>query len=525
MLAGASFVYGRSSCSHARRRLLGRVVGVVAVRRRRRGSDALGAARALFPFAPRKSGGAGTRAAQGGRFAGAESRCGASAEGSRVVVGEERTGGSADASTGGAAAAPEQMSSGRAAPVPEHNGAGASASAGASPTSFVDGGRFFKGPGSFLAGARQSSMPQPWMLPQSSDPATWDKNPTPPGGFTNFIQLHLSQNFHFVGGPAQFAPFKPPRTMEDTPTEEELATPHSSTENSNYVSVDSGDELELPRTEKRILWTQEEDVRLMSSWLHNSTDSSIGADRKNEQYWYVVDTYNETTSSQRRRNAKQAKDRWHKVNKWTDLFHSAWLKARRVFTSGYNDQMWIDKAHVFYVEDNKKLKLGHFVLMDVWYTVRNEAKWITYNNGLKQARKRKSSNKDNEGEDMDNADLEDLEEIPRPMRQKKKAEKAALEKKAKNANRKDVDNTDLEEMNTFGKIQDDEHANRLKVLEVQKKLPSEKIEQAKLAHLAAKEQKEAAEVQMEARKYEVEARMFETYNQPPSRYGRSIDVR
>lgn len=91
-----------------------------------------------------------------------------------------------------------------------------------------------------------------------------DKNPTPPGGFTNFIQPHMSQNFHFVGGHAQFAPFKPPRTMEDTPSEEEIGTPLSSTERNKYVTVDSGDDLELPRTEKRILWTQEEDVRLVS---------------------------------------------------------------------------------------------------------------------------------------------------------------------------------------------------------------------------------------------------------------------
>jgi hypothetical protein len=52
--------------------------------------------------------------------------------------------------------------------------------------------------------------------------------------------------------------------MEDTLGELELGTPHS-TENNNYVIVDSGDELELPRTEKRILWTREEDVRLMSA--------------------------------------------------------------------------------------------------------------------------------------------------------------------------------------------------------------------------------------------------------------------
>jgi flagellar biosynthesis GTPase FlhF len=173
--------------------------------------------------------------------------------------------------------------------------------------------------------------------------------------------------------------------------------------------------------------------------------------------------------------------------------------------------MWIDKAHVFYVEDNKKLKLGHFVLMDVWYTVRNEAKWVTYNNGLRQARKRKGSDKESEGEDLDNPDFEDIAEIPRPMGQKK-AKKLAHEKKAKNDTTKDSINLEVEEMKTFGKIQADEHANRLKVLEVQKKLSAEKIEQAKLAHLSAKEQREAAEVQREVKKLELQTKMLETYN-------------
>ncbi|CAO1943520.1 unnamed protein product [Urochloa humidicola] len=52
---------------------------------------------------------------------------------------------------------------------------------------------------------------------------------------------------------------------------------------------------------------------MMSSWLLNSTDSSVGADRKNDSYWTDVEaTYNETTPSQRKRNAKQIKDRFHK---------------------------------------------------------------------------------------------------------------------------------------------------------------------------------------------------------------------
>jgi hypothetical protein len=79
------------------------------------------------------------------------------------------------------------------------------------------------------------------------------------------MQPHLSQNFHFVGGAAQFAPFKMPRAREDATIEEELSTPRASMENDNCVHVESEDDVvELPRTEKRILYTQEEDVRMVS---------------------------------------------------------------------------------------------------------------------------------------------------------------------------------------------------------------------------------------------------------------------
>ncbi|CAL4898559.1 unnamed protein product [Urochloa decumbens] len=399
---------------------------------------------------------------------------------------------------------------GRAPPVPEQRSSGCDTAT--PPRSFTDGSYFNGGADDFFGSPGQSS--QPWTH-QSSDPATWGTNATPPGGFSNFIQPNLNQQFIFGGEPSQYAPFRPQRTQQDVQSEEEFSTPISARNNNTCVDVDSGEEAPA-RTEKRIYWTQEEDVRMMSSWLLNSTDSTCGADRKNEQYWTDVEvTYNETTPSHRARNAKQIKDRFHKVNRWTDLFHSAWLKARMIYTSGYNDQMWIEKAHVFYIEDNKKLKLGPFVLMEVWNTVKTEAKWITYNSGLKAARKRattKGSGNENEGEDRADTDFDDLDEQPRPMGQKQA-------KKLKFAKSKEVEHIDLEELEKFDKIQDKQNASRLKVLEVQQKLSSEKIEQSKLAHLAAKEQKEAAkeqkeaaQMQMEAKRYELETRMFETYN-------------
>ncbi|KAF8688808.1 hypothetical protein HU200_042136 [Digitaria exilis] len=176
-----------------------------------------------------------------------------------------------------------------------------------------------------------------------------------------------------------------------------------------------------------------------------------------------------------------------------------------IYTSGYNDQMWIEKAHVFYIQDNEKLSLGPFVLMEVWNIVKTEAKWITYNNGLKNARKRKGPGNEKEVEDEGHIDIDELDDQPRPMGQKHA-------KKLKYSKSKEVETIDLDELDKFGKIQDEQNANRLKVLEMQQKLSSEKIEQTKLAHLAAKEQKEAAQMQREARKFELETKMFETYN-------------
>ena len=51
-------------------------------------------------------------------------------------------------------------------------------------------------------------------------------------------------------------PFKPPRTLEDMPSD------IPSKGNNAYVNVDSSDE--APRTEKRIFWSQEDDVRMVS---------------------------------------------------------------------------------------------------------------------------------------------------------------------------------------------------------------------------------------------------------------------
>ncbi|CAO2187156.1 unnamed protein product [Urochloa humidicola] len=234
-----------------------------------------------------------------------------------------------------------------------------------------------------------------------SSPGAWDNDVRPAGGFMSYFGSQ-PQDFHLDTGGIQ-SPL------------------NSHVTSSPKVEILDGS----VRTEKRIMWTIDEDVRVMSAWIEHSTDSTCGADRAGGQYWgEVVESYNKTTLALRRRNQKQCKDRWHKINKWTDLFESAYVKARRVFTSGYSDQMWIGAAHKFYVDDNKHIvpPLGPFLLMEVWKICRDVPKWKTYNEELKNARKKKSFHL--EGDFEENEDT--VHEMPqRPIGQKA-AKKAAL---------------------------------------------------------------------------------------------------
>jgi hypothetical protein len=151
------------------------------------------------------------------------------------------------------------------------------------------------------------------------------------------------------------------------------------------------------------------------------------------------------------------------------------LKAKRVYTSGYSDEMWLEKAHKFFEEENKEL---HFQLTNVWYMVCNEAKWMSYNDHSQGKRKEMEKGSTQEG------GLEDVD-LPRPIGQKA-AKRAALEGKGKSK----ASAINVEELDRFEKIQNNVAANRTKALEMQGKIHSDKIEASKIALQTAKEEKE-----------------------------------
>ncbi|AQK95220.1 Ribosomal protein-like [Zea mays] len=283
-------------------------------------------------------------------------------------------------------------------------------------------------------------------------------------------------------------------------------------ENSHFVGTTShviqiDGKNEEVRKDTRLIWKTDENVRVTSAWLKHSIDSLSGNNKKGDKYWEDVSKeYNLTTEKPRWRTKTQVKERWHKLNRWTNLFNDCWLKARNIYTSGYSDQMWIDKAHKFYEEENNG---SHFVFMDVWNMVRNEAKWLSYNDRSNQNKRKEMDNSNpivDEGEDI---------ELPRPIGQKA-AKKAAFEANGKVAKKAVFEakgkERRVDELDRFEKIQNGCHANRMKVLEMQQKISNDKIEASKLSLQAAKDEKEAKLLEKESKMLEKESKMLETYS-------------
>ncbi|TVT99523.1 hypothetical protein EJB05_55110, partial [Eragrostis curvula] len=189
---------------------------------------------------------------------------------------------------GGATAAPSSgPRSGRGAAVVGGGTAGAAVSG---PATAADGGHFFTSTASPTLGNHgRTSTSSPmggfpldfsnsWdagsgasLIPPFVRSQGWDKDPRPPGGFMSYFQNHQQQShspdFHHVSAPSHLFPFKAPRPV-DVVSDSPPVTPtrHASTIEQQTVNVDSGDE--IVRTDKRILWTPDEDERLVSFFMY-----------------------------------------------------------------------------------------------------------------------------------------------------------------------------------------------------------------------------------------------------------------
>ncbi|XP_013600999.1 PREDICTED: uncharacterized protein LOC106308389 [Brassica oleracea var. oleracea] len=100
-----------------------------------------------------------------------------------------------------------------------------------------------------------------------------------------------------------------------------------------------GDDLpaELPAERKeRRMWTQTDDIVLISSWLNTSKDPIVGNEQKSMAFWNRIAAYFSASpklAGCEKRDKNQCKQRWHKLNDLVCKFCGAYEAATREKTS------------------------------------------------------------------------------------------------------------------------------------------------------------------------------------------------
>ncbi|CAN6193961.1 unnamed protein product [Urochloa humidicola] len=267
-------------------------------------------------------------------------------------------------------------------------------------------------------------------------------------------------------GHAYFAPPWPPQPLP-------ISMAHHAalgTKSKPTINIDEGDDV---RTEKRLCWKPDEDLRLVQAWLSYSSDPD---GKKNEQYWGdVLAFYNSTTSTKRKRKVKHLKDRFQKIKRWVGFFCWSLKKAASSEESRQSDDQLIEKALQFYVDDYKE---GPFVVMHCWKALRDEPKWHAILEDLEKSNKRKLSDEGEVGNSTPTS--EDTREKEHPT-----AEKEAKRQCNGKGKIKSNDNGLDEDIKRYMDIQSAAKKRHEEFIKVQLRVSDAKVEAARLKREAA----------------------------------------
>ena len=126
-------------------------------------------------------------------------------------------------------------------------------------------------------------------------------------------------------------------------------------------------------------WTPADDEVLISGWLNTSKDAVVGVDKKSGTFWKRVGEFYASSphakASGESREHLHCKQRWHKINDYTNKFCAAYAAAERQMSSGQNDNDLLKLAKDIYFADQKT----KFTLDHAWCVLRYEQKWLSLN--------------------------------------------------------------------------------------------------------------------------------------------------
>ena len=111
----------------------------------------------------------------------------------------------------------------------------------------------------------------------------------------------------------------------------------------------------------RMNWTEEENLKLVSAWLHNSVNSVKGNAQKEDNFWKkIVAEFNSSVSVDRKRTVSQCKSRYTKTNKLIVHFNGCWIRMKRAHDSGESDdQIMVNLMQ--YIRERHMIKCSHWI--------------------------------------------------------------------------------------------------------------------------------------------------------------------
>ncbi|KAL6641540.1 hypothetical protein ACP70R_019721 [Stipagrostis hirtigluma subsp. patula] len=197
------------------------------------------------------------------------------------------------------------------------------------------------------------------------------------------------------------------------------------------IEESSGSGEEEGRRAPRINWSEEENNRLLSAWLHNSVDPINGIDKKGEAYWKDVarDFNNSMPKNGHKRTIRQLKTHWGGVKKDIAKFCGAYSRAKSGWSSGHSDDMIMDKARLLYKNENQDKP---FTLEYMWKDLKDQPKWrrVLAQEENKNKRTKNSESGAYTSSSNQDTETESVRKEKRPEGQK--AAKARMKGKGKN---------------------------------------------------------------------------------------------
>ncbi|CAL5095667.1 unnamed protein product [Urochloa decumbens] len=237
---------------------------------------------------------------------------------------------------------------------------------------------------------------------------------------------------------------------------------------------------EAEKTGGRIIWNQEDDLRLVSSWLKNSNDPILGNGKKGGRYWKdVADEYNRHAPEGQKRTAVQCKEHWNKTIPHINKFNGVYNDICSTYPSGHSEDQIMEKVRAKYKRAYKKKR--PFAFEHWWRGLKDQPKWSKRSphpveEMQKRARLNESGAYTSSTQETEGAD----EEVRRPQGQK------AAKAERKNKGKAKCQNSD-------GAIFTEESMKAFNELQLRKSIVAEKMADAALIQAEAEKEQAIAD--------------------------------